>query len=102
PMLALIGTGKGGHLDIDALTARLHDPATARLVQPLGFEAPIDLLGQYLGGPRTLSAFAGQGPRNTDDYPFVTFDARRNVRALRAAPWSLLLAVPQDIRPDPN
>jgi spermidine synthase len=102
PMLALIGTRDGGHLDPDALAARLHDPATARVIRPLGFEAPIDLLGQYLGGPRSLAAFAGQGPRNTDDYPFVTFDARRNVRALRAAPWSLLLAVTKDIRPDPN
>jgi spermidine synthase len=102
PMLALIGTRDGGHLDTDALAARLHDPATARVIRPLGFEAPIDLLGQYLGGPRSLAAFAGQGPRNTDDYPFVTFDARRNVHALRAAPWSLLLAVTKDIRPDPN
>jgi len=102
PMLALIGTRDGGRLDTDALAARLHDPATARVVRPLGFEAPIDLLGQYLGGPRSLSAFAGDGPRNTDDYPFVTFDARRNVRALTAAPWSLLLAVTKDIRPDPN
>ncbi|MET3911261.1 spermidine synthase [Bradyrhizobium sp. S3.3.6] len=102
PMLALIGTRDGGHLDTDALAARLHDPATARVIRPLGFEAPIDLLGQYLGGPRSLSAFAGQGPRNTDDYPFVTFDARRNVRALRAAPWSLLLTVTKDIRPDSN
>ncbi|MGX1321644.1 spermidine synthase [Bradyrhizobium sp. USDA 377] len=102
PMLALIGTRDGGHPDIDALDARLHDPATAKVVRPLGFEAPIDLLGQYLAGPRTLSAFAGEGPRNTDDYPFVTFDARRNVRALRAAPWSLLLAVTKDLQPDPN
>lgn len=86
PMLALMGTRDGGHLDIDALAARLHDPATAKAVRPLGFEAPIDLLGQYVGGPRALAAFAGEGPRNTDDYPFVTFDARRNVRALRAAP----------------
>ncbi|GLR84613.1 spermidine synthase [Bradyrhizobium iriomotense] len=102
PMLALIGTRDGGHLDTEVLAARLRDPATARLVRPLGFEAPIDLLGQYLAGPRALSAFAGKGPRNTDDYPFVTFDARRNVRALSAAPWSLLLAVTKDIQPDPN
>lgn len=102
PMLALIGTRDGGHLDTDALAARLRDPAIASVVRPLGFEAPIDLLGQYLAGPRALSAFAGAGPRNTDDYPFVTFDARRNVRALTAAPWSLLLAVTKDIRPDPN
>ena len=102
PMLALIGTRDGRPLDIDALDARLHDPATAKTVRPLGFDAPIDLLGQYVGGPRALAAFAGEGPRNTDDYPFVTFDARRNVRALRAAPWSLLLAVTKDIEPDAN
>ncbi|SEM43416.1 spermidine synthase [Bradyrhizobium sp. OK095] len=102
PMLALIGTRDGRHLDTGALAARLRDPATARIVQPLGFETPIDLLGQYLAGPHALSAFAGEGPRNTDDYPFVTFDARRNVRALTAAPWSLLLAVTKEIRPDPN
>lgn len=102
PMLALIGTRDGGHLDTDALAARLRDPAIASVVRPFGFEAPIDLLGQYLAGPHALSAFAGEGPRNTDDYPFVTFDARRNVRALTAAPWSLLLAVTKEIRPDPN
>ncbi|WBL81347.1 spermidine synthase [Bradyrhizobium xenonodulans] len=102
PMLALIGTRDGGHLDTEALAARLRDPAIGSVVRPLGFEAPIDLLGQYLGGPHALSAFAGEGPRNTDDYPFVTFDARRNVRALTAAPWSLLLAVTKDIQPDSN
>ncbi|WP_247501398.1 spermidine synthase [Bradyrhizobium sp. 1] len=102
PMLALIGTRDGRHLDTEALAARLRDPAIARIVQPLGFETPIDLFGQYLADPHALSAFAGEGPRNTDDYPFVTFDARRNVRALTAAPWSLLLAVTKDIRSDPN
>lgn len=102
PMLALIGRRDGGHLDIEVLAERLRDPAIASVVRPLGFEAPIDLLGQYLAGPRALSAFAGEGSRNTDDYPFVTFDARRNVRALTAAPWSLLLAVTKEIRPDPN
>ncbi|MCP3407292.1 spermidine synthase [Bradyrhizobium sp. CCGB01] len=102
PMLALVGTRDRGHLDVNALAARLRDPATASVVRPLGFEAPIDLLGQYLAGPQALSTFAGDGPRNTDDYPFVTFDARRNIRALTAAPWSLLLAVTKDIRPDPN
>ncbi|WP_249150023.1 spermidine synthase [Bradyrhizobium liaoningense] len=101
PMLALIGAKDGGYLDPDALAARLRDPSIGHVVRPLGFEAPIDLLGQYLGGPRALTAFAGQGPRNTDDYPFVTFDARRNVGALTAAPWSLLLAITRNMQPDP-
>ena len=101
PMLALIGPRDGGHLDLDALDARLRDPAVMPVARRLGFQTSMDLLGQYLGGPRALSAFAGQGPRNTDDYPFVTFDARRNVRALTAPPWALLRAVTQALQPDP-
>jgi spermidine synthase len=101
PMLALIGRPGGGALDPDALAARLRDPSVMAVVRPLGFEAPLDLLGQYLGGPRALGAFAGEGPRNTDDYPFVAFDARRNVDALTAPPWSLLLAVTRAMRPAP-
>jgi spermidine synthase len=101
PMLALIGPRDRGFVDPDALAARLDDPGVGSVVRPLGFEAPVDLLGQYLGGPRALAAFAGQGPRNTDDYPFVTLDARRNVRALTAPPWTLLLAVTRAIEPDP-
>jgi spermidine synthase len=102
PMLALIGPRDGGYLDLDRLSARLRDPAVRPVARRIGFETSMDLLGQYLGGPRALSAFAGQGPRNTDDYPFVTFDARRNVQALTAPPWALLRAVAQALRPDPT
>src|SRR5258707_7120839 len=102
PMLSLIGPRDGGYLDLDALGARLNSPAVSRVARPVGFESPLDLLGQYLGGPRILAAFARAGPRNTDDYPFVTFDARRNVRALTAPPWALLLAVTLAMWPDPG
>jgi spermidine synthase len=105
PMLALIGprdgSSDGSALDLDALGDRLGNPAVRSVVQRIGFDAPMDLLGQYLGGPHALSAFAGIGPRNTDDYPFVTFDAESNVQALTAPPWSLLLAVTRAMRPDP-
>jgi spermidine synthase len=101
PMLALIGPRDGARLDLDALAARLGDPLARSVTRPIGFEAPIDLLGQYLGGPHALAAFAGEGPRNTDDYPFVALDAHRNVRALTAPPWSLLLTVTRAMQPDP-
>jgi spermidine synthase len=101
PMLALIGPAKGEPFDVDAFAQRLRDPILRSVVNPLGFETPVDLLGQYVGGPRALTALAGNGPRNTDDYPFVTFDARRNVLALTAPPWSLLLSVIRTIQPDP-
>ncbi|OAI25739.1 spermidine synthase [Methylosinus sp. R-45379] len=100
PMLALVGRSDDAPLDIDALAARLNEPAMAAVVRPLGFAAPIDLLGQYAGGPHALAAFAGSGPLNVDDAPFVTFDARRNVRALTAPPWTTLLAVMREMTPD--
>jgi spermidine synthase len=93
PMLALIG-GKDAHpLDPEALAARLRDPQLRPVTHGLGFDAPVDVLGQYLGGPNALAAFADEGPRNTDDNPFVIYDARRNVEALSAPPWTLLLKV---------
>jgi spermidine synthase len=93
PMLALIGAKEAQSLDPDALAARLRDPQLQPVTHGLGFDAPIDVLGQYLGGASALAAFAGDGPRNTDDNPFVIYDARRNVEALSAPPWTLLLKV---------
>jgi spermidine synthase len=93
PMLALVGARNAHPLDLDALAARLNDQELRSLTHGLGFDAPIDVLGQYLGGSNALATFAGEGPRNTDDNPFVTYDARRNVEALSAEPWSLLLTV---------
>jgi spermidine synthase len=62
----------------------------------------MDVLGQYVGGARILAALAGEGPRNTDDYPFVALDASRNVRALTAPPAALLLTMMRSSRPDPT
>jgi spermidine synthase len=100
PMLALVGLRDGGHLDLHELAQRLSDPGVRAVVRPIGFEGPMDVLGQYVGGSRTLAAFVGQGPRNTEDYPFVALDAQRNVRALAANPSALLLTVVRAIRPD--
>ncbi|CAL79965.1 putative Spermine/spermidine synthase family protein [Bradyrhizobium sp. ORS 278] len=93
PMLALIGSRAPKALDPDRLAVRLSDPRLRPLLGPLGLDQPIDLLGQYVAGPASLARFAGPGALNTDDFPFVTFDARRNVTALTAPPWELLLTV---------
>jgi spermidine synthase len=100
PMLALVGRRDGGQLDLHTLDERLADPAIRAVVRQVGFEGSMDVLGQYVGGSRTLAEFAGQGPRNTDDYPFVALDAQRNVRALAAPPSALLLTVVRALRPD--
>jgi spermidine synthase len=102
PMLALVGAADPVRFDPDVLAARLADPATSGVVGPVGFEGPMDVLGQFLGGARGLAGVVGAGPRNTDDFPFVALDAIRNVRALSAPPASTLLAVTHGMRPDPS
>lgn len=101
PMLALIGPRDGNGPDATNFTARVREPATAAVTAQFGFADGIDLAGQFFAGPRSLAAYAGDGPLNTDDYPFVTFDAERNVRALTAPPWTLLLGALREIRSNP-
>lgn len=100
PMLALIGSRAPKPVDPELLAARFSDGKLRPIVQPLGFDRPIDLLGQYVAGAKPLASFAGPGPRNTDDFPFVTFDARSNVHALSAPPWQLLSTVIAEAKTD--
>lgn len=101
PMLVLVGRRDAGYFDVDALAARLRDPALAAVAAPIGFAVPMDVLGQYVGGAQALSALAGEGPRNSDDHPYIALDARRNVRALTAPPAALLLTVIRNVQADP-
>ncbi|MGY3450462.1 spermidine synthase [Bradyrhizobium sp. USDA 4353] len=100
PMLALVGSRRPQALDPDRIAARLSAPQLRPVVLPLGFAQPLDLLGQYVAGAHSLARLAGPGPDNTDDFPFVTFDARRNVTALTAPPWELLLTVIAQVKTD--
>jgi spermidine synthase len=100
PMLVLVGPRDHLVLNETDLEQRLRNPSTSTVVQPVGFERPMDVLGQYVGGPHALAAFAQSVPHNTDDRPFVTLDARTNVRALSAPPWALLLAFVRHVDPD--
>lgn len=93
PMLALCGSQAAIMPDPAVLTVRMNDPAARAALRRTGLTTPMDLLGLYAGGSRSLAAYAGPGPRNTDDFPVVTLDAQRNVRALAAPPADLLLAV---------
>ncbi|MGI4950548.1 MAG: fused MFS/spermidine synthase [Janthinobacterium lividum] len=93
PMLLLLGGTGAGPQDWTGLARRLAAPGVERGGAVTGLRAPLDVLGLYVGSAPALAAFAGAGPANTDDQPFVTLDARRNVRALSAPPADLLLTV---------
>jgi len=101
PMLVLVGPRDHLSLTEAAIEERLRSPSTREVVQAVGFEKAMDVLGQYVGGARALAAFAQSVPHNTDDRPFVALDARKNVRALSAPPWALLLTLLGRVQPDP-
>ena len=92
PMLVLVGRRTPGPLDWTNLSRRLSAPALRRSAEETGLTGPMDVLGLYVAGPQGLAEFAGPGPANTDDRPFVALDAARNVRALTAPHSNLLLA----------
>jgi len=100
PMLALVGPRGPARLDPTVLARRLDDPGSRTALRRTGLTTPMDVLGLRVGGARSLAAFAGPGPRNTDDAPFVTLDARRNVEALAAPPADRLLAVLRAVSPE--
>jgi spermidine synthase len=102
PMLALCGGRTPVIIDSARMAERLREPALKAVAAPVGFENPLDVLGQFVAGAGALRRLAGEGPRNTDDYPFVALDAARNVRALTAPPASLLLTVIGGVQPDPS
>ena len=93
PMLALCGADQVLRPVESALAARLGSGAARSAYARSGLSAAIDLLGLHLADAPDLRRFAGAGPLNTDDTPVVALSARHSVRALSAAPSSLLVTL---------
>ncbi len=82
----LIGSKKPLRIDLDALAARMADPAIARDlaridVETGGIRSPADLLSLHLMGHAGLAAFAGDARPVTDDRSVVDFTTPRHARA---------------------
>ena len=80
-------------LDPRGLAGRLMRDDIAAAVAPARLHQAFDVLGLFLGDAAALRRFAGPGPLNTDDAPFVTFQALGNVEALTAPPAGRLVTV---------
>ncbi len=82
----LIGSRKPLRLDLDALAARMAEPAIARDLARIdpelgGIRNPADLLSLHLMGREAMIAFAGAVAPVTDDRPVVDFTTPRHARA---------------------
>jgi spermidine synthase len=82
----LIGARTRPRLDLQALAARMAEPALARDLQRIdaergGLRGPADLLSLHLMGREAMVRFAADSPPVTDDRSVVDFTTPRRARA---------------------
>jgi hypothetical protein len=82
----LVGGRKPPRIDLDALAARMAEPALARdlgRIEPElgGVRTPADLLSLHLMDRDAMVRFAGDAPAVTDDRSVVDFTSPRRARA---------------------
>ncbi|MFG1180943.1 fused MFS/spermidine synthase [Xanthobacter versatilis] len=102
PLIALIGRREAKTYPADWAARRITDPDLAGRLAALDMSGDFSLFGLYLAGRPELSAFAGQGPVNTDDRPLVTTDAPRIAYAGTDTPADRLVALLAALHPAPE
>lgn len=81
---------------------RLSSPEFRRTLGFLRLDNTFALFGNFLADNRELKVFAGQGPVNTDDQPYVLFDAPNYAYADDEPPHVRLLTLIENVHPNPS
>jgi spermidine synthase len=92
PVLGLVAREDGQRFDIDQARARLASAdLSPRSPAEFGIVDEYALFGSFVAGPRSLRAFAGEAPNNTDDHPVVSHRAPLLVYSAASPPRDRLL-----------
>ncbi len=105
PVLGLVNLGGSGLVDVDRMGQRLAAANGARRrtsPSALGIGDDLALLGTFVGGPASLSRFAGNAPLNTDDRPLVAYLAPHSTYAPSSPPRDRLLALLDELSITPG
>ena len=73
----LLGTPGALHIDYAALERKLGQPAVRANLRSVDLGDPPSFLSALVLGEKELAAYAGSGPINTDDRPYISFTDRR-------------------------
>lgn len=82
----LLGTDNPLHIDFKMLEERLAVGAIKENLREVDLDDPISLLGTLALDEIALSRYAGAGPTNTDDRPYIGFTDRRRGAAKAGRP----------------
>jgi spermidine synthase len=88
PAMALVGSAMRQEVRSSAIERRLDEPALRQEFLEAGFAGPGPVVGSWIAGRAALEAFAGSGPTNTLDHPFVEFSAPQSLAA-RGSDWGV-------------
>jgi len=102
PLVALIGTAAPRTYPSNWLQTRLHDEALRKRLASVDLKDETALFGLFLGGAKTLAAFAGPGSINSDDLPAVAFDAARIAYASSEPPGIRVVQLIHAMHPIPS
>jgi len=72
----LVGTPERLRIDLGRLSRRLAEPRVAADMRPWALATPVDLLETFVCGEDRLREWAGDGPLNTDDLPYVQYETK--------------------------
>lgn len=93
PLIALVGREAPRTYRADWLQQRVTDRGLAARLAALDLSNEMALFGLYIAGTNELRSFAGLGPLNTDDRPFVAAEAPRIAYAMSERPGERLVAL---------
>lgn len=102
PLIALIGTNAPMTYSAEWLNRRVKNDALRTKLAAVDLKDEIALFGLYLAGADQLRSFAGTGPVNSDDKPFVTAEAPRTAYTTTETPGARLIALLKELRPQPD
>ena len=102
PVIGLIG-GPGRHLwSPEALERRLNQPSLREALKPMALAEVLPVMGTWFADTETLKTYSQSVGINTDDHPFLLFDAPRTLGPLPPKGQSLLSELLDLQRPFPE
>ncbi|HET6203881.1 MAG TPA: fused MFS/spermidine synthase [Planctomycetota bacterium] len=96
--LVVVGSVEPPSVTLADLRRRFEDPKVKASLEGIGIDGAETLLSLLLAGPRSLRAFLGEGPVNTDDLPLIEYLGPREDPDASGAEdlWRPLLALRRD------
>ena len=82
----MLATPERLDIDLEQLNARLGETPISRRLEEVFLGDAVSLLSTLALGETALAAYAGTGPTNTDDRPYISFSERKRKGTSRGMP----------------